>query len=269
MISLARHLDQLPLYGACGLCICVLLIQTVTPLDGVRSRLESSAFPLVRLQQALANVMGAPSAWWDYVRSNEEHRRALEAEVTLLRSQVAVLSAAGEELKQLKHDIHSSPEQSPQDFQHTARLLLGDPWALDVGEDDGVRIGDAVFAHGVFVGLVKDTTPRFSTLDHIPRGSLRVVARTSANASGVVMNEGGEVWLEYVSADAKLDVGDVVYTAGSAALAIPPQLYLGTVVSVLRDDQAATLRARIDQGISLQTLRSVRVEGWRERETTD
>lgn len=108
---------------------------------------------------------------------------------------------------------------------------------LNRGENDGVRVGNAVIVKDNLVGKVVKTSAFLSSVVLITNSSSSFTAKTlETNTSGVAKGQGGgELVLDNVLLSENLKNGDVVLTKGDVneeGAGFPPNLIVGKITSV-------------------------------------
>jgi rod shape-determining protein MreC len=133
---------------------------------------------------------------------------------------------------------------------------------LDRGENDGIKVGEAVIYENNLVGKVVKTSAFLSSIDLISNSSSTLTAKTlSTNALGVAKGQGGGgIILDNVVLSDTLQKGDVVLTKGDTdthGIGIPPDLVIGEIASVSKFPSDLFQRASLTLKINLSKLNKV------------
>lgn len=236
-------------------------------LTSIRSQLETLVQPLWRLA-------GLPAKLGDTVRDDAATRARLMRENQTLRNallisgaRIARLQAAADENARLR-GLLGTVERSGLDVQLAPILDIAlDPTrqrlVLDVGGDQGVRMGQPVIDAGGLLGQVIEVRPSTATVllltdpDHavpvtIARNGIRLVA----------YGRGDRIELANIPTSSDVKVGDQVVTSGLGGR-FPPGFPVGTLVRLRRDESRIFLvgdlrpAAQLDRGRDVLLLRRV------------
>ena len=234
-------------------------------LASIRSQLETVAQPLWRLA-------GLPAKLGDTVRDDAATRTRLMRENETLRNallisgaRIARLQAAADENARLR-GLLGTVERGGLDVQLAPILDIAlDPTrqrlVLDVGRDQGVRMGQPVIDAGGLLGQVIEVRPSTATVllltdpDHavpvtIARNGIRLVA----------YGRGDRIELANIPTSSDVKVGDQVVTSGLGGR-FPPGFPVGTLVRLRRDESRIFLvgdlrpAAQLDRGRDVLLLR--------------
>ncbi|MGN6152170.1 MAG: rod shape-determining protein MreC [Lysobacteraceae bacterium] len=234
-------------------------------LTSIRAQLETVAQPLWRLA-------GLPAKLGDTVRDDAATRtRLMRANETLRNAllisgaRIARLQAAADENARLR-GLLGTVERSGLDVQLAPILDIAlDPTrqrlVLDVGRDQGVRVGQPVIDAGGLLGQVIEVRPSTATVllltdpDHavpvtIARNGIRLVA----------YGRGDRIELANIPTSSDVKVGDQVVTSGLGGR-FPPGFPVGTLVRLRRDESRIFLvgdlrpAAQLDRGRDVLLLR--------------
>ena len=140
-----------------------------------------------------------------------------------------------------------SSSKSSYDLESTAARIIGgtgdalvDTVTLDKGASSGFAVGMPVCGAGGVIGQIIEVSATTSTVRLVTDEQSGVLGPVlqSSRAQGMLQGQAdGTLRLAYVSADAEVEVGDIVLTSGVGGL-FPKGLPLGTVTSVDRAPNA-------------------------------
>lgn len=234
-------------------------------LTSIRGRLEIAVQPLWRLA-------GLPAKLGDTVRDDAVTRARLMEENETLRNALLIsgarisrLQAAADENARLR-GLLGAVERGGLDVQLAPILDVAlDPTRqrliLDIGGDQGVRMGQPVIDAGGLLGQVIEVRPSTATVllltdpDHavpvtIARNGIRLVA----------YGRGDRIELANIPTSGDVKVGDQVVTSGLGGR-FPPGFPVGRVVRLRRDESRVFLvgdlepAAQLDRGRDVLLLR--------------
>jgi len=234
-------------------------------LTSIRGQLEIVVQPLWRLA-------GLPAKLGDTVRDDAVTRARLMEENQTLRNallisgaRIARLQAAADENARLR-GLLGAVERAGLDVQLAPILDVAlDPTRqrliLDIGSDQGVRMGQPVIDAGGLLGQVIEVRPSTATVllltdpDHavpvtIARNGIRLVA----------YGRGDRIELANIPTSGDVKVGDQVVTSGLGGR-FPPGFPVGSIVRLRRDESRVFLvgdlkpAAQLDRGRDVLLLR--------------
>ncbi|MBW8851747.1 MAG: rod shape-determining protein MreC [Xanthomonadales bacterium] len=237
-------------------------------LTSIRAQLEVLVQPLWRLA-------GLPAKLGDTVRDDAVTRTRLMEENQTLRNALLIsgartarLQAAADENARLR-GLLGAVERGGLDVQLAPILDVAlDPTrqrlVLDIGGNQGVRMGQPVIDAGGLLGQVIEVRPSTATVllltdpDHavpvtIARNGIRLVA----------YGRGDRIELANIPTSGDVKIGDQVVTSGLGGR-FPPGFPVGSVVRLRRDDSRVFLvgdlkpAAQLDRGRDVLLLRDVR-----------
>ena len=165
--------------------------------------------------------------WTRDVLSAKDENADLQKEVQALRSAVIVNETAAEENKELRKLLdYRDGDRFPDDYRGVATRVFVRPQTVfrqDVliaaGSSDGIRLEDPVVRPEGLVGTVTEVTPNTSKVrlltDQQSAASAFVLG---SNAGGVVLRgiSSDSLILDRVGKDERVELGDIVVTAGSS-----------------------------------------------------
>lgn len=132
---------------------------------------------------------------------------------------------------------------------------------IDVGEKDGVKIGDAVVLKDNLLGKVVQTTTFISQATLVSNPSLKFAAKTQNGALGVVKGEGnGDLFLDNVLLLENIGKGEKVLTVGDMKLdstGFPPDLIVGEIISVEKNPSDLFQRAKLKTLVEFSKISKV------------
>ncbi len=208
----------------------------------------------------------------DYFKSVDElldENQSLRDEIERLEGEVADRDATKEENARLREYLNV--KKTYPDFELMDALIVareGDNnttfLTLDRGEDDGVEVGMPIIVSSGVVGSVCEVGKSWCRV--------RVMSESSAGTGAYVQRSGeigivsGDITLglenkcrlRYLSEDADINVGDLIYTSGEGSV-YPRGLLIGRVSSVDKDEFLRQKTAVIDTAVNFKELKYVMI----------
>ncbi len=238
-------------------------------VSGILQPLFSNALsPFVSIQRWISIRANAVFEFFTIPRdvaSLRQENARLSAQVADLQSKIVVLEQQvkqAEVLYALLDFARARPEN-----QYVAGAVIGrdlSPFQLyvfiDHGSDDGIRHGMPVVTQNGLVGRVDAVSASAARVQLItdPGSFINVKlknARVDAQLSGSTT---GELILEMIPQDAKVEVGDLVLTSGLGG-SYPPDILIGQVVSVRKRDTDLFQTAQVEPAVDLNNLQAILV----------
>ncbi len=199
------------------------------------------------------------------VASLRQRNSELEADVARLQTEVIQLQQQVTETNVLSALVNFA--RANPSYSYKAAVVIGrDPSPflryviINVGSNDGIRKGmpvvtdqglagrvDAVIAEAARVQLISD-----------PASAVNVRLQASDTEALLVGSVTGDLSLDMISQDAKLQVGDVVLTSGLGG-GYPPNLLIGQVVSIRKLATELFQQAAIQPNVDFNRLQYVLV----------
>ena len=196
---------------------------------------------------------------------NEELRRQLrEMEQTVRDAELAL-----EENARLRQQA-GQPERMRELTTISAEVIARNPgdWAttltLDKGSNHGVEEGDLITTVDGMVGYVSEVQSNYCEITTVVDvemqcGALITRTRETAIAEGDYdLMADGNLRLSYLTDDASVVIGDTVETSGRGGL-FPKGIMIGTVESVLPEDNGISYYAVIKPFVDVDTVSSVSI----------
>ena len=225
-------------------------------LDPVRSGLNEVVAPVSSTFYDLVDRPGSQSALEAELATVTAERDAALAENTELGAENAALAQQVQEedaesrlpgVNLIEADVFS---RDPSGTQMSIQI--------DVGSEDGVRVGMAIVSPYYYVGQVVEVTEQTSKVMLIVDASQSVGAMLlETRADGIVYGQwqqGGYLTLLHVRADTAPQEGEMVVTSEfsqTQTRQVPPNIMIGEVVGEpVQNAQTDTLEIRIRPGVS-------------------
>jgi len=227
-----------------------------------------SVSPLISAQSwiserylAFSDFFGSPR---DMATLREENM-VLRNEVAQLQSEIIALQenlAQAEILYTLLDFARNNP-----DHEYVAATVIGreiSPYlqyiVIDKGSNDGIRFGMPVVTQQGLVGRIDAVISDAARIQLITdAGSVVNVRLKNANVEGQVRGSiTGEVSLDMVPIDSKVDIGEVILTSGLGGT-YPPNIFVGQVLSLQSHQNALFQTGSVQAIVDFSTLGAVLV----------
>jgi rod shape-determining protein MreC len=247
--------------------------------------LASATAPVAELQRGLAFALAPFAEAVNAVGRDVRSVVDAAAEIDRLRRENAALRADNERLLERNRTVEALALENEQltallairnslEYSTVAARVIARELAdvsrvvmIDVGSDDGLRIGDVVVgAGGALVGRVTEIGATAARVTLINDPASTVIGEIVRNrATGEVVGDlGGALIMDKIDATQQINLGDEVVTAGiSLGEAVrspyPKGLIVGRIVDVTRDPNAVVQAAFIEPAVDLGRLEVVLV----------
>ncbi len=131
---------------------------------------------------------------------------------------------------------------------------------LDKGENDGIKVGDAVVFKNNLVGKVTKVTSYLSKVDVVNNSSSSFTARSEKGALGLIKGLGDLMVLDNVLMSDTLAKDDIVATMPSQNMdgaGVPSDLVVGKIISIDKNPSAVFQRAEVKSLLNFSSLSTV------------
>jgi rod shape-determining protein MreC len=203
--------------------------------------------------------------------SGPRNLRDAQHEIERLQAQVDSLARENEELREIQgqyqvlRDLFHTARQTPEYRRVVANVIGRDTSParqsilLDKGRRDGVHVGQTVESSRGLVGMVYRTWEHTAQVILISDNASEVPARLSNSRATGLIKGGGlgrPMTIEWVSLDARIEVGEVVLTSGIGGM-FPPNMTIGRVIQVQRREAELHQRAVVQPAVDFNALETV------------
>lgn len=213
-------------------------------------------------------IVGDYRSWWDGVRiklengvvnwrvdhteTSTEKTAGLEAKVSSLTEKNRSLEEENELLrKQLQAPLSAKFSFIPGYVISVTQTDEDTQMKVAAGSSEGVMQGMPVLSEAILIGIVRDVTPRISTVQLIVSPKSTVAVKTSGAANGIV--SGG--FVDRVLQSETLVPGHTVVTSGEDGL--PPELLIGEIAEIVSETRDPFQKARIVHTIDPKLVKRV------------
>jgi rod shape-determining protein MreC len=209
------------------------------------------------------------SKYFQSIDALNEENSSLREEIAELESSLADMEATKDENARLREYL--DVKKTYPNFSLADALIIGTEsenystfLTLDRGYGDGVEVGMPVIVKSGLVGSVCEVGYSWCRVRVITEASSGVGAYVERNGElGVVsgdisLKDTGECKLTYLSEDADIEVGDLIYTSGIGSV-YPRGLLVGRVTEVGIDEYLRKKTATVDCAVDFESLRYVMI----------
>lgn len=237
--------------------------------DFIRDAVNVIATPFRYVGIKISEAADGFSRYFKNMESLYNENRKLESEIESLEIALADEIGAKEENERLRAYIKIAKTYPSLEFLDA--LIIGESgeehitfFTLNRGSGDGVKLGMPIVNEVGVVGSVCEVGYNWCRVRIISEASASVGAYIKRSGdvgilSGVVPNENGKIcYLEYLSEDADIEVGDLVYTSGKGS-SYPRDLYIGKVTAVEIDKYLRTKVATVECAVEFEDLKYVMI----------
>ena len=235
--------------------------------DPIKDVLNTVATPFRFIGNKISESIDGFKSYFKAIEDYKAENESLRAEIESLQGAVADRDAAIEENERLRDYLEMKQKYSS--FKLTEALIIGREgeghctfFTLNKGKNDGIDVGMAVMVSEGLVGSVCDVGVSWSRV--------RVLNEASSSA-GAYVHRSGEVGvlcgdiafkdtgycsLKYLSEDADVAEGDLIYTSGEGSV-YPGGIYIGRVISVESDGFSRTKSATVECAVDFDSMKYV------------
>lgn len=132
---------------------------------------------------------------------------------------------------------------------------------IDKGEKDGIKKGMSVVVEKNLVGVIDEALPSLSRVKlAVDKNFSTLVKAQNSSAIGIIKGEDEFMLFDNVVITDRLDKGDLVLTKGdinSQALGIYPNLIVGKISSINKNDSKPFQTAKVDSLINYSRISNV------------
>lgn len=217
-------------------------------------------FPLSAVESLLSTLVLLPRLP-SLVHDNAALRgeaAARQLELVRLRDELRRLTHAGSLLHAAKTSSMGGTPETVASIVGRTLLPTEHTVIINRGTRDGMVPDTVLLAAEGVAGRVLEVHPKTSVATLVTDPNSRIACLVERSREfGLLVGTGGRFGeLLYVDVDADVAVGDQIVTAGLGG-AFPKGLLLGTVVKVVRDEQAAALSVWVRPAVRVNRLEEV------------
>ena len=235
----------------------------------VKNAVNIVAEPFRRIGVGIKDAFDGFSSYFSSVEKLNEENESLadalrEAEEKL--SEAEAIKAENNRLRQYLEVKNSHP-----DLQLTEAMVIGNEnenfmtlFTLNKGSDDGIALGMPVILPEGLIGSVCEVGYSWCRVRALTEASSSVGAYIPRSGEiGIIegdisLKDTGSCILTYLSADADVQVGDLVLSSGKGSI-FPRDMVIGIVTEVKTNEYLRTKTATVDLSADLTSLKYVMI----------
>ena len=235
----------------------------------VKNAVNIVAEPFRRIGVGIKDAFEGFSSYFSSVEKLSEENESLadalrEAEEKL--SEAEAIKAENNRLRQYLDVKKAHP-----DLQLTEAMVIGNEnenfmtlFTLNKGSDDGIALGMPVILPEGLIGSVCEVGYSWCRVRALTEASSSVGAYIPRSGEiGIIegdisLKDTGSCILTYLSADADVQVGDLVLSSGKGSI-FPRDMVIGTVTEVKTNEYLRTKTAMVDLSADLTSLKYVMI----------
>ena len=253
-----------------GVAVVVVLCSGVTGNPSPVTRVVGFVTtPIQRLATGISGFFGRGLSYFTDFDALQAENEELKRQIADMQQTVRDAELALEENARLRQQA-GQPERVRDLTTISAEVIARNPgdWAttltLDKGSSHGVVEGDIVTTVDGMVGYVSEVQSNYCEITTVVDvemqcGALITRTRETAIAEGDYdLMADGNLRLSYLTDDASVVIGDTVETSGRGGL-FPKGIMIGTVESVLPEDNGISYYAVIKPFVDVDTVSSVSI----------
>ena len=235
--------------------------------DPAKDVINTLSVPFRYASVAIGDSIDGYKKYFSAIDKLYEENKELKEEINRLEGELADANGVREENERLK-DYLGIKKLYP-NFELTEALIIGSEsenymtvMTLNKGRNHGIDVGMAVIVSEGLVGSVCEVGSNWCKVRALPEASASVGAYVKRSGeigivSGDIALKGrGECYLEYLSADADVEVGDTLYTSGIGSV-YPEGLLIGEISEVRTNNSLRTKEATVSLAVDFNSLKYV------------
>ncbi|HPS40403.1 MAG TPA: rod shape-determining protein MreC [Candidatus Woesebacteria bacterium] len=178
-------------------------------------------------------------------------------------NEAAANSIKIETLEKENQELRKILENSDRNYEQTviaAPVISFAQSFVAAGSQAGVKAGSAVLYKGTLLGLIEQVFEKQALVLLLPQMiDTGILAQTSTEVKGLVKGNGRQILFTEIAADAKIEIGELVFT--SSQVGLEKGLLIGRIASILSDNQAlATKTAVVEQLVNFYEVSLVEIK---------
>ena len=233
--------------------------------DPVKDLVNTLSLPLRYAVEYVEDSAKGYLKYFSTIDVLDAENQKLKDKIDYLEGLLADSDAIKQENERLKEYLEIK-ENYPE-FKFVEGLIIGSEAenystviTLNKGSDHGIEIGMPVIVKSGLVGSVCEVGSQWCRIRVITEPSASVGAYVSrSGATGILegdilLKDEGECYLNYLSPDSDVEVGDPVYTSGIGSI-YPEGLLIGWISSVETEENLRTKSAKVKLAVDFEELK--------------
>ena len=237
--------------------------------DPIKNAFNTIAVPFRDLSLKMAESFEGFKLYFSSIEKLNEENEALKEKVDALEGQLADANAVKDENERLKEYLEFKNIYS--NLKLCEALIVGHEgenyktvFTLNKGRNDGIEVGMPVVTLSGLVGSVCEVGDGWCNVRTIIEATASTGAYVSRSGEigvveGDILLKGTEKCkLNYISDDADIVVGDLVYTSGLGSV-YPSDLLIGKVTEIRSNDYVREKYAVVESLVNFDSLKYVMI----------
>jgi len=235
----------------------------------INNTLNVMATPFRYVGLKIGEAFNGFSKYFTSIDELDKENQSLIEEIERLEGELADSQAIKEENERLREYIEF--KNTYPDLALTEALIIASEsdnystlFTLNKGRKDGIKVGMPVVISKGVVGSVCEVGSTWCKVRVITEASSSIGAYVSRSGEtglieGDISLKGtGECILNYLPADADIEVGDLIYTSGLGSV-YPRGLLIGEVTEIKTDEYLRTKVAKVKCSVNFESLTYVMI----------
>jgi len=235
----------------------------------INNTLNVMATPFRYVGLKIGEAFNGFSKYFTSIDELDKENQSLIEEIERLEGELADSQAVKEENERLREYIEF--KKTYPDLALTEALIIASEsdnystlFTLNKGRKDGIKVGMPVVISKGVVGSVCEVGSTWCKVRVITEASSSIGAYVSRSGEtglieGDISLKGtGECILNYLPADADIEVGDLIYTSGLGSV-YPRGLLIGEVTEIKTDEYLRTKVAKVKCSVNFESLTYVMI----------
>lgn len=251
-----------------ALCVCISFVYIhegqTGPLHAVKNALCSVTSPLTHASAQLESVRAYASESLNDTLATSSKLSELQEENESLRAQLAEAEEYRQEAERLESLLDISEKYSVEGVTACVIGKTSEAYdqavTVDAGSSEGVAVGQSVMGPNGVIGQIISTTDHTATVRLLsdPQSGVAVLLQATREEGVCVGSLEGLLYLENISEDANVQVGDVVVTSGLGG-SYTRGLIVGRVVRIDQRQGESTRRIVVSPNEEAGPLQEVMI----------
>lgn len=254
--------------------VIIIIIITTFFLRKSENKLISKVSNII--SKPLQIVFDFSSNMRNSISSYFSNKKEISSENDNLKKQIESLKYQLLETKKIEDENISLKQmlEIKKSYQHfnlvTGKIIYRehDNWSqtfkIDIGQNDGIKLNQAVIATEGLVGYISDVKENYSTVTTILDPSTSVSVTTSTlNEPAVLkgdleLKSENKLKLDFIQLNASVSISDIIYTSG-LGLTYPSSIPVGKIIEVVNSKSDINRYAIVEPNVNIKTIKEVGV----------
>ncbi len=182
----------------------------------------------------------------------------LEFEVSKLSAQLSELETIKKQNEEFQLMLQDDANFDLSEKTITVPLLSYANPAVASGENQGIKAGSMVVAHGTLLGIIDQVFSEHSTIKLISQDkNQKILAQTDTEVQGLITGDGKKVIMTEIPIDSEINKGQKVFTIGQAG--IKKDVFIGEIIEINYEAESSVKQAVLEQYVDFNNVALVEV----------